>query len=392
MGRYKASLSFFWLRAYLESINIVKCNFVKPWTRFKFKNVEFSNELRKQLKMKTLQKEDNQLSQAAFQVKTLENTKEVKFSEKLKGINIFPLKPTTIEILQINLGKLCNQVCEHCHVDAGPDRKEIMIKEVLTQCLEAAKTPTIHTVDLTGGAPEMNPDFRWFVSQLSKLGKRVIVRSNLTILTYKKYLDIPQFYADNNVNVVSSMPCYSKDNVDKQRGHGVFERSIQALQRLNEVGYGKKGSGLELDLVFNPGGASLPPEQSALELDYKRELKELFNIEFNSLYTITNLPISRFLDFLIKEEKYEEYMNKLIESFNPMAAAEVMCRNTISVGWDGKLFDCDFNQMLELGVASSSQNIKEFNSEELVNRNIILGQHCYGCTAGAGSSCQGSLA
>jgi radical SAM/Cys-rich protein len=341
--------------------------------------------------MKTLLKEDNQLSEAAFQVKTLENTKEIKFSENLKGINLFPLKPTTIEILQINLGKLCNQVCEHCHVDAGPDRKEIMIKEVLLQCLEAAKTQTIHTVDLTGGAPEMNPDFRWFVVELSRLGKKVIVRSNLTILTYKKYLDIPQFYADNKVTVVSSMPCYSKDNVDKQRGNGVFERSIQALQRLNEVGYGKKESGLELDLVFNPGGASLPPEQMALELDYKRELKELFKIEFNSLYTITNLPISRFLDFLIKEEKYEEYMNIIIESFNPIAAQEVMCRNTISVGWDGKLFDCDFNQMLELGVASSSQNIKDFDREKLEKRNIILGQHCYGCTAGSGSSCQGSL-
>ena len=342
--------------------------------------------------MKTLQKEENQLSQAAFQVKTLENTSKIKFSEKLKGIELFPLRPTKIEILQINLGKLCNQVCEHCHVDAGPDRKEIMIKEVLLQCLEAAKTATIHTVDLTGGAPEMNPDFRLFVAEMSQLGKKVIVRSNLTILTYKKYLDIPQFYADNKVTVVSSMPCYSKDNVDKQRGDGVFERSIKALQRLNEVGYGKKDSGLELDLVFNPGGASLPPEQTALELDYKRELKELFKIEFNSLYTITNLPISRFLDFLIKEEKYEEYMNKLIESFNPIAAEEVMCRNTISVGWDGKLFDCDFNQMLELGVASSSQNIKDFNKEELTNRNIILGQHCYGCTAGSGSSCQGSLA
>ena len=342
--------------------------------------------------MRTLQKEKNQLSDAAYQVKTLENTSGIKFSERLRGINLFPLQPNTIEILQINLGKLCNQVCEHCHVDAGPDRKEIMIKEVLLQCLDAAKTPTIHTVDLTGGAPEMNPDFRWFVSALSKLGKKVIVRSNLTILTYKKYLDIPQFYADNKVTVVSSMPCYSKDNVDQQRGDGVFERSIQALQRLNEVGYGKNGSGLELDLVFNPGGATLPPEQKALELDYKRELKELFNIEFNRLYTITNLPISRFLDFLLKEEKYEAYMNKLIESFNPMAAEEVMCRNTISVGWDGQLFDCDFNQMLELGVASTSQHIKDFSAEELTKRNIILGQHCYGCTAGAGSSCQGSLA
>jgi len=342
--------------------------------------------------MKTLQKGNNQLSVASFQVDKLENTSKIKFYEQLKGIKLFPLKPTQIEILQINLGKLCNQVCEHCHVDAGPDRKEIMIKEVLLQCLEAAKNPTIHTIDLTGGAPEMNPDFRWFVSEMSQLGKKVIVRSNLTILTYKKYLDIPQFYADNKVTVVSSLPCYSKDNVDKQRGDGVFERSIQALQRLNEVGYGKKDSGLELDLVYNPIGASLPPEQMALELDYKKELKALFNIDFNSLYTITNLPISRFLEFLIKEEKYEEYMDKLISSFNPIAVEGVMCRNTISVGWDGKLFDCDFNQMLELGVSSNSQHISNFNVEQLLNRNITLGQHCYGCTAGAGSSCQGSLA
>ncbi len=342
--------------------------------------------------METLQKQKNKLTDAAFQVKTLENTSAVKFSEKLNNIELFPLKPTEIEILQLNLGKLCNQVCEHCHVDAGPDRTEIMTKKVLQQCLDVAKNTNIHTVDLTGGAPEMNPNFRWFVAELAQLGKKVIVRSNLTILTYKNYLDIPQFYKENNVTVISSMPCYTKDNVDKQRGNGVFKRSIQALQRLNELGYGKEGTGLELELVFNPGGASLPPEQKALELDYKRELKELFDIEFNRLFTITNLPISRFLDFLLKVDRYEEYMNKLIESYNPIAAENVMCRNTISVGWDGKLFDCDFNQMLKLGVASPCQHIKDYNNEQLKNRNIIVGQHCYGCTAGAGSSCQGSIA
>jgi len=341
--------------------------------------------------LETLQKQKSKLNNAGFQVHTLENTTEVKFSEKLENMGLFPLKPKNIETLQINLGKLCNQICEHCHVDAGPDRKEIMIKKVLQQCLGVAKTTTITTIDLTGGAPEMNPNFRWFVSELSQLGKKVIVRSNLTILTYKKFLDIPQFYKDYKVTVISSMPCYTKDNVDKQRGNGVFERSIEALKKLNELGYGKEGSGLELNLVFNPGGASLPPEQMALEVDYKRELKDLFNVEFNSLYTITNLPISRFLDFLLKEGKYEEYMDKLINSFNPSVAENVMCRNTISVGWDGKLFDCDFNQMLEIGIASSSQNIANFNEEELKNRNIVLGQHCYGCTAGAGSSCQGAL-
>jgi radical SAM/Cys-rich protein len=341
--------------------------------------------------MKTLQKQNNDLTKAAFQVKTIETAAEVKFSKKLEGIGLFPLKPTEIEILQINLGKLCNQVCEHCHVDAGPDRKEVMTKDVLLQCLEAAKNSTIHTIDLTGGAPEMNPNFKWFVTELSLLGKKVIVRSNLTILTYKRYLDMPKFYKDNKVTIVSSLPCYTKENVDNQRGNGVFERSIQALQQLNMLGYGKDGSGLELNLVYNPEGASLPPEQGGLESDYKRELKELFDISFNQLFTITNLPINRFLDFLLKEKKHEEYMNKLIESFNPFAAEGVMCRNTISVGWDGKLFDCDFNQMLELGVVSSSQTIKDFDNELLKDRSIVLGQHCFGCTAGAGSSCQGSL-
>ena len=341
--------------------------------------------------METLQKQNNNLSEPGYQIRTLEKTAGARFSAQLKSCGLFPFKPTNIEILQINLGKLCNQICEHCHVDAGPDRKEIMNKEVLQQCLETAKHPKIHTVDLTGGAPEMNPDFRWFVTELTKLGKKVIVRSNLTILTYKKYLDIPQFYKDNNVVVISSMPCYTKENVDKQRGDGVFERSIEALKKLNELGYGKEGTGLVLNLVYNPSGPSLPPEQVALELDYKRELNEFFNIKFNQLFTITNLPISRFLDFLLKEGKYEAYMDKLITSFNPIAAKNVMCRNTISVGWDGKLFDCDFNQMLDLGLASSIQHIKDFNNDELTNREIIVGQHCYGCTAGAGSSCQGSL-
>lgn len=340
--------------------------------------------------MQTLVKQKNTLNNASIQVKTLENTKQTKFSDQLKKTNLFPLQPTALEILQINLGKLCNQVCEHCHVDAGPDRKEIMTKEVLQSCLNAAKNSTIHTIDLTGGAPEMNPHFRWFVSELSKLKKKVIVRSNLTILTYKKYLDIPQFFKDNNITVISSLPCYTAENVDKQRGNGVFKRSIEALNRLNELGYGKKDSGLELNLVYNPTGPSLPPDQASLELDYKRELKELFNIEFNQLFAITNLPISRFLDFLLKENKYESYMDTLIESYNPMAAEQVMCRNTLSVGWNGLLFDCDFNQMLELGVASTSKHINDFNNEKLQNRNIMLGQHCYGCTAGSGSSCQGT--
>ena len=341
--------------------------------------------------METLQKQESSLSFASEQKEALEKTTHVRFSEKLRENGLFPLTPITIEILQINLGKLCNQVCEHCHVDAGPDRTEIMTRELLVKCLDVAKSHTIHTIDLTGGAPEMNPNFRWFVSELAKLNKKIIVRSNLTILTYKKFLDLPLFFKNNNITVVSSMPCYSKNNVDKQRGNGVFERSIEALKKLNDLGYGKEGSGLELDLVYNPGGASLPPEQFSLEAAYKKELGELFGIEFNQLFTITNLPISRFLDYLLKEEKYEDYMNKLIESYNPIAAKNVMCRNTISVGWDGKLFDCDFNQMLELGVASVSKDIENFNPTLLNTRSVVVGQHCFGCTAGAGSSCQGSL-
>ena len=342
--------------------------------------------------MQTLQKQNNQLTIASTQVRILEKTSQTKFRAQLKSLGLFPLHPTNIEILQINLGKLCNQICEHCHVDAGPDRTEIMTKEVLQHCLEAAKNPNIHTIDLTGGAPEMNPHFRWFVAALSALEKKIIVRSNLTILTYKKYLDIPQFFKTHKVTVVSSLPCYTKENVDKQRGSGVFQRSISALQQLNELGYGKAGTGLELNLVYNPSGTNLPSSQETLELDYKRELKQLFNITFNQLYTITNLPISRFLDFLLKEEQYEEYMNKLIDAFNPEAAKEVMCRNTISVGWDGKLFDCDFNQMLDLKVASPVRHIKDYNDDVLSNRDIVISQHCYGCTAGAGSSCQGSVA
>lgn len=339
--------------------------------------------------MQTLQKQKNKLTASSEQIRVLEETTMVLFSEKLKESGGFPLIPTTTEILQINLGKLCNQVCDHCHVDAGPDRTEIMTKEVLAACIDAAKNPSIHTIDLTGGAPEMNPNFKWFVSEVSKLGKKVIVRSNLTILTYKKYIDFPKFLQENKVTIISSLPCYTKDNVDKQRGRGVFNRSIDALRKLNELGYGKEGSDLELNLVYNPSGIGLPPEQSGLQTDYKRELKEFFDLDFNNLYTITNLPISRFLDFLLKEGKYEEYMNKLISAYNPAAAKGVMCRNTISVGWDGKLFDCDFNQMLELGVKSDSKNISNFDIDQLKNREIVLGQHCYGCTAGSGSSCQG---
>ncbi len=252
----------------------------------------------------------------------------------------------------------------------------------------------IPTVDITGGAPEMNPNFRWFVEECSKLGKKVIDRCNLTIiLANPKYHDLPQFFAKHKVEVVSSLPYFSKSRTDSQRGDGVFQSSIKALQMLNEVGYGKEDSGLDLHLVYNPSGAFLPGDQNDLQAEFKRQLKRRYDIVFNNLFAITNLPVSRFLDYLLETNNYESYMEELVAAFNPSAAMGVMCRNTISVGWDGYLYDCDFNQMLELKVAKGSpQHIDDFDYNNLVNRNIILNQHCYGCTAGAGSSCGGTTA
>ena len=316
------------------------------------------------------------------------------FAKKIKETNQFPLRPKKLEILQINLGYMCNQVCAHCHVDAGPDRKEIMTKETMEQCLEVIRKTGAHTLDLTGGAPEMNPSFRWFVEEASKAGiKDFIVRSNLTIIrANKKYYDLPEFFKKHNVHVVSSMPHWTRGKTDKQRGDGVFDKSIEALKMLNEVGYGIEGTGLQLDLVYNPSGAFLPGDQVALENDFKKALDEDFGISFNSLFAITNLPISRFLDYLIASENYEDYMYSLVEAYNPMAVENVMCTNTLSVSWDGYLYDCDFNQMLNLKVASKLQHISEYNEALLQDRNIIINQHCYGCTAGAGSSCQGTVA
>lgn len=345
------------------------------------------------LKHKSLAAQDHSLSKSEKQFAILNDAKVQAFGDKLSETGMFPLKPTKIEIFQINLGKMCNQVCTHCHVDAGPDRKEIMTKETMLECLEAIDKSNCSTVDLTGGAPEMNPNFRWFVEELSKKGKTIIVRCNLTIIVAnKKYNDLPEFFKKHNVEVVSSLPCYTESNTDTQRGDGVFSQSIRALQMLNKVGYGQVDSGLTLNLVFNPGGASLPPSQQSLENDYKKELKEKFDIDFNSLFAITNLPISRFLEFLVASKRYDEYMNLMVDAYNADAAKNVMCRNTISVSWDGYLYDCDFNQILELKVAAKGQHLSEFNSEELENRNIIVNNHCYGCTAGAGSSCGGTIA
>ena len=348
--------------------------------------------------LKSLKKRENELANAKRQLELLskgvfETGELPKFSAQLETLKQFPLKPKTLEILQINVGYMCNQVCAHCHVDAGPDRKEIMTRETMQQCLDVIKKTGAHTLDLTGGAPEMNPDFRWFVEEATKIGvKDFIVRSNLTIITAnKKYYDLPDFFKKHQIHVISSMPHWTKGKTDKQRGDGVFKASIKALTMLNAVGYGMPGSGLKLDLVYNPSGAFLPGDQGALESDFKKALLSEFNIQFHQLFSITNLPISRFLDYLIASDNYEDYMYSLVEAFNPAAVENVMCTNTLSVSWDGWLYDCDFNQMLGLKVNSSVQHITNFNKEALENRIICISQHCYGCTAGAGSSCQGTV-
>ena len=351
------------------------------------------------LKTQSLHKRQSELANSNRQLEILSNgifkTDELpKFKDKIAEIGQFPLRPKKLEILQINVGYMCNQVCEHCHVDAGPDRKEIMTKDTMQECLEVIKNTGAHTLDLTGGAPEMNPNFRWFVEEASKAGiKDFIVRSNLTIIrANKKYYDLPDFFKKHNVHIVSSMPHWTRGKTDKQRGEGVFDMSIKALQELNAVGYGIPDSNLKLDLVYNPSGAFLPGDQASMEKDFKKALMEDFGIQFHNLFAITNLPISRFLDYLIASENYEDYMYSLVEAYNPMAVENVMCTNTLSVSWDGYLFDCDFNQMLELPVNSKAKHISDYNEELLQGRNIVISQHCYGCTAGAGSSCQGSVA
>jgi len=348
------------------------------------------------LTTKSLNARHHAFSAPEFQLKVLQqglvqDNKFVSFQDNLATHALYPLKPAGASILQVNLGKMCNQTCKHCHVDAGPDRKEIMTRETMELCLRAlAHAPQIQIVDLTGGAPEMNPDFRWFVEELSKLGRQIMVRCNLTIIVAnKKYHDLPEFFKKHQVQVVSSLPYFAASRTDAQRGDGVFEKSIAALKLLNEAGYGKKDTGLKLDLVYNPSGAFLPSGQAALEAEFKRRLGNGYGIEFNNLFCITNLPISRYLDYLVESGNYDSYMHKLVSAFNPEAAANVMCRNTISVSWDGYLFDCDFNQMLDLAVASTIKHIRDFNTTTLNEREIVLNQHCYGCTAGAGSSCGG---
>ncbi len=287
------------------------------------------------------------------------------------------LRPHSIEILQLNLGKLCNMTCAHCHVDAGPDRREIMKRETVETCLEVLhQHPQIGTLDLTGGAPEMNPHFQELVVAARGWGRHVIDRCNLTILLAQGFEYLPEFLAENRVEIVASLPCYLESNTDAQRGEGAYQQSIEALLKLNALGYGDDSGERILTLVYNPVGESLPPDQSGLETDYRRELSSRFGIRFNRLFTITNMPVSRYLEYLVRTGHFERYMQTLVDAFNPAAIAGLMCRNTLSVGWDGNLYDCDFNQMLELSVTPSKvRNISDFNFETLVHREIVVGQH-----------------
>ncbi|HSW54820.1 MAG TPA: arsenosugar biosynthesis radical SAM (seleno)protein ArsS [Ignavibacteriaceae bacterium] len=320
------------------------------------------------------------------------------FRRKL-GENDLDIPPLTIETLQVNVTLKCNQACLHCHVDSSPKRTEQMSNEIIDKCLEIiADHPQIKNLDITGGAPELNPHFDYFVLEAKKLGKHIMVRHNLTVTidgdptNKESKMYLPQFYAENNVEVISSLPYYQEYFTDKQRGKGVFQKSIDSLRMLNEVGYGNGDSNLILDLVYNPVGAFLPASQHSLEADFKKELWEKFKLKFNRLYTITNMPIHRFKEWLERTDTYEEYMEKLINSFNPAAAEGVMCRSLLSVSWDGKIYDCDFNQMLDLQVFTNKpMTVFDFDFETLVRRNIIFDSHCFGCTAGAGSSCGGAI-
>lgn len=305
------------------------------------------------------------------------------------------LTPAQLEIFQINVGKLCNMTCRHCHVDAGPDRKEIMTLETIEACLHALDQTTAHTVDLTGGAPELNPHFRYLVEQCVVRNKHVIDRCNLTVLLLPTMADLPAWLAERGVEVVCSLPHYRQRNTDAQRGDGTFEQSIIALQRLNAVGYGKGDPNRQLTLVSNPVGAFLSADQAKLEQEWKKGLQTHHGITFDRLITINNIPISRYLEWLEQSGNLQAYMELLVNAFNPGTIAGLMCRNTLSISWDGRLFDCDFNQMLELELqqpSSQRPHIRDFNLDQLAKRRIVTGRHCFGCTAGTGSSCSGAIA
>jgi radical SAM/Cys-rich protein len=303
------------------------------------------------------------------------------------------LRRAALATLQVNVGKRCDLACHHCHVEAGPKRTEAMDERTARRVIDVlAAHPQLRTLDLTGGAPELNDNFRMLVSEARALGREVIDRCNLTVLFEPGQQDTAEFLADHAVKVVASLPCYGPDNVDAQRGKRVFERSVAALRQLNALGYAAPGTGLALDLVYNPLGPSLPPEQSGLEAKYRSELGEQFGIAFDRLATITNMPIRRFAHALERDGRHAEYMSLLVHHFNPDTVPALMCRFLVSVGWDGALYDCDFNQMLEIPLAARPRTIFELDDlEELTGAPIATGPHCFGCTAGSGSSCGGAL-
>ena len=313
------------------------------------------------------------------------------FNQTLLNSGLPALTRTPLTDLQINLGYLCNQACEHCHVEAGPKRTELMTWETMQKILAWAEIANIKSVDLTGGAPEMNPHFKQFVSAFQALGAEVISRCNLTILMEPGYEDLAEWYAKHRVKLISSLPCYTKENVEAQRGKGVFGKSIDALLKLNKLGYAKLAE-LPLDLVYNPGGPFLPPEQASLEQEYRTRLKEDFDIEFSNLFAITNLPIKRFEHFLKRTGQLDSYQTLLVENFNAATVDHLMCKHLVSVDWLGNVFDCDFNQMLEIPLANQAQQkVWDLEVNTLDGLPIAVAKHCYGCTAGAGSSCGGSL-
>jgi radical SAM/Cys-rich protein len=349
--------------------------------------------------MRSLYAQQHRLASAQEQQKILEeisfgNSAVPAFDRKLKNFGLPGLVPSAPEILQVNIGYMCNQTCAHCHVDAGPDRTERMDEATMQACIRALEKHFFKTIDITGGAPEMHPGFRKFVEQAAQTEvQEIIVRSNLTILVSNpKYADLPEFFARHKIRICSSLPFYNQNRTDRQRGNGVFEKSIHALQLLNQAGYGDPDSGLVLDLVYNPSGAFLPGDQSEIEKEFKQVLQEKYCITFTRLLTITNVPVSRFLDYLINSGNTEAYLEKLVMAFNPATVSGLMCRNTISVDWQGNLFDCDFNQMLGMKMDTKHSRISDFNPVQSGVRTIVTGLHCYACTAGAGSSCQGTTA
>ncbi|MDR2183480.1 MAG: arsenosugar biosynthesis radical SAM protein ArsS [Clostridiales bacterium] len=331
------------------------------------------------------------MQDANLQLADLQGAENIRpFAETLRDTGNFPLySKDGLQTMQMNIGLACNLTCKHCHVEAGPDRTEAMSRQVMEQCLQAAVRCKIPKLDITGGAPELNPDFRWLIQEAKRLGRQIIVRTNLTILEEEGYTDLPEFFAENDVEVVCSLPYYTEKDADRMRGDGIFKTSIRVLQRLNSLGYGREGSGLTLNLVYNPGGAFLVGAQQGLEADYRRVLQSQYGITFTSLFALGNFPVGRFLAFLKRSRNFQPYMEKLAAAFNPATVENVMCRDQISVGYDGALYDCDFNQML--GLVSPAKHISAYGADSLFAREIVTANHCYACTAGSGSSCGGAL-